>query len=365
MANTPLISIIVPVYNVERYLPRCIESILKQTYTNFELILVDDGTPDRSGIICDRYAEKDSRIKVIHKSNGGVSTARNAGIDAANGEWITFVDSDDWVSANYLMMLLKSAESEGSDLSVGVLERRHFNITARSHKRVIDTQVLNDINILLLFDDLIFLGPWVKLFSREIINRQNIRFRSGIAIGEDAIFVVEYMTHCKRISMSDQPIYHYNDLNATSVTHTPKYYPNRKEWDILYLSNYAKMLETFDVSKVLQDRILPRKVLGAFKMNAKYAIKYFDEGNAKAIISELLDYYDKWFYTDISWSEYSENKSYKELSKLVLYKDVDAIYSSLKTKNANKIYMRVRKKMKKFICAFIEKHRDGLIKFKF
>lgn len=365
MENAPLISVIVPVYKVERYLPRCIESILKQTYTNFELILVDDGTPDRSGIICDRYAEKDSRIRVIHKENGGVSTARNAGIDAAKGEWITFVDSDDWVSVDYLKMLLEAIVIEDADLSVGVLERRHFNVTTRSHKQLIDTQGLSDTNTLLLFDDLIFLGPWVKLFSREIIMQQNIRFRSGIVIGEDAIFVVEYMTHCKRISMSDQPIYYYNDLNALSVTHTPKYYPNRKEWDILYLSNFAQMLDTFEVPTFLQERVLSRKILGAFKMNAKYAIKYFDESNAKKIISELIDYYDEQFYTDISWTEYSENEKYKDLAKFVLDKDVNAIYSSLKTKKSSKIYVLVRKKMKKIVCSFIEKHRDGLIKFKF
>ena len=106
MSNSPLVSVIVPVYKVERYLPRCVESILGKTYTNFELILVDDGTPDRSGVICDRYAEKDSRIKVIHKENGGVSSARNAGIDAAQGEWITFVDSDDWVAENYIEAMI-------------------------------------------------------------------------------------------------------------------------------------------------------------------------------------------------------------------------------------------------------------------
>ena len=101
-----LISVIVPVYNVEKYLPRCIESILRQTYPHFELILVDDGSLNKSGAICDRYAKKDARVKVIHKENAGISTARNAGVDMAQGEYISFVDSDDWVREDYLEKLL-------------------------------------------------------------------------------------------------------------------------------------------------------------------------------------------------------------------------------------------------------------------
>lgn len=93
--NNPLISVIVPVYNVEKYLPRCIDSIIDQTFKNFELLLIDDGSKDKSGEICDEYAKRDNRIKVFHKENGGVSSARNVGLDSAKGEWIIFCDSDD------------------------------------------------------------------------------------------------------------------------------------------------------------------------------------------------------------------------------------------------------------------------------
>ncbi len=97
MNQNPRISVIVPVYNVEQYLPRCVESILAQTYENLEILLVDDGTKDNSGAICDAYARQDARVKAIHKKNGGLSSARNAGIDAATGEYLSFVDSDDWI----------------------------------------------------------------------------------------------------------------------------------------------------------------------------------------------------------------------------------------------------------------------------
>ena len=102
--NNPEVSIIVPVYNVEKYLPRCIDSILAQTSTNFELILIDDGSTDKSGMICDEYAKKDNRIKVFHKENGGVSSARNIGLDNASGEWLAFIDPDDAVDKEYLSL---------------------------------------------------------------------------------------------------------------------------------------------------------------------------------------------------------------------------------------------------------------------
>lgn len=106
----PLISVIVPCYNVEEYLPKCIESILNQTYRNLEILLVDDGSPDNCGRICDEYAAKDSRIRIIHKKNGGLSDARNAALDVMTGEYVTFIDSDDYVSDDYVEYLYPLAE---------------------------------------------------------------------------------------------------------------------------------------------------------------------------------------------------------------------------------------------------------------
>ena len=100
--NSPLISVIIPVYKVERYLDKCVNSVLSQTYTNLEIFLVDDGSPDNSGMMCDKYARDDSRVKVIHKKNGGLSDARNAAIDVATGDWLTFIDSDDYVAPDYV-----------------------------------------------------------------------------------------------------------------------------------------------------------------------------------------------------------------------------------------------------------------------
>ena len=113
-----LVSIIIPVYKVEKYLPNCIESILRQTFKDFELILVDDGSPDNCGEICEEYAQKDSRIKVVHQPNGGLSAARNSGIDIAKGDYLTFIDSDDFVFPHYLEILVKLCQENDADMSV-------------------------------------------------------------------------------------------------------------------------------------------------------------------------------------------------------------------------------------------------------
>lgn len=125
MDNLELISVIIPVYNVEQYLVRCMNSVLNQTYKNLEIILVDDGSTDNSGIMCDEYAEKDSRVKVIHKSNGGLSSARNAGLDIAKGEYIGFVDSDDWISADMYSMLYELINRGNYDISICGIARTY------------------------------------------------------------------------------------------------------------------------------------------------------------------------------------------------------------------------------------------------
>ena len=112
MANIPKISVIIPVYNAEKYLYRCIDSVLAQTYQDFELLLIDDGSKDSSGAICDEYAAKDARVRVFHKENGGVSSARNVGLDHARGEWITFVDADDWISMDWLKEMMTHSDSD-------------------------------------------------------------------------------------------------------------------------------------------------------------------------------------------------------------------------------------------------------------
>lgn len=192
----PKISIIVPVYKVENYLCRCVDSILAQTYTDFELLLINDGSPDNSGVICDEYAQKDNRVRVFRKENGGVSSARNLGLEKAQGEWIAFCDSDDYVTSNWL-----------ASFEIAINEKLDFAIQGRYH---IDDRKKEPKNILSQTGDTIdskrkliiditnqdvfgYLGD--KFFRKDIIDKYHISFDEKIALWEDGVFIAKYLEY--------------------------------------------------------------------------------------------------------------------------------------------------------------------------
>lgn len=212
----PEFSVIVPVYKVEKYLDRCIGSILAQTFSDFELILIDDGSPDNSGQICDEYAGKDNRIHVIHKENGGVSTARNAGLDIAQGKFIVFVDSDDEVDKNYLECMrgynadmviagVKNYSIDGSlHHTVSLPQRKIEKLSKDSICQIIDYNALN--------------YPISKRYLRTIIQEHRLRFREGMNLCEDTLFFSEYLCHCSSVQyLSDTP-YNYFKYKTTTLT---------------------------------------------------------------------------------------------------------------------------------------------------
>lgn len=167
------ISVIVPVYNVEKFLPRCIDSILAQTFTDFVLILVDDGSNDNSGKICDKYAQKDNRIKVIHKENRGVSSARNHGLKMVTTSYVVFVDSDDYIKNNYLqnMMLYKFADF----VVQGIVSKNNNYETINTYYEFTNDSIFEEIINNELQHDFLYRGPYCKLFKTEIINKPQIR----------------------------------------------------------------------------------------------------------------------------------------------------------------------------------------------
>lgn len=188
--NTPKISIIVPVYNVEQYLPHCIDSILVQSFTDFELLLIDDGSKDKSGEICDEYVEKDSRVKVFHKENGGVSSARNVGIEASNGEWICFVDSDDYVKTEWLE---NYAQYTDSDLQI----QGYVLVSPDTPSKDIilqDTFLIGEKRFDINYSDINLNVPW-KCFRARIIHDNHLRFPVGMHSAEDLVFVLNFMKY--------------------------------------------------------------------------------------------------------------------------------------------------------------------------
>lgn len=193
----PVLSIIVPVYNVEKYLGTCIQSILDQSYSDFELVLVDDGSSDDSGEICDSYVNLDARVSVYHTENKGVSCARNYGLDYAKGEFVMFVDSDDELPQNAIDQLLKNH----ADFVVGGVIRRICG-KEQYYKYRESKDYLYDKNA--FFDDsfsvsVLLDGPSAKVYKTDIINRNNLRFKENINYGEDKLFVYEYLLHANTI----------------------------------------------------------------------------------------------------------------------------------------------------------------------
>ncbi|ELB11855.1 glycosyltransferase [Enterococcus faecium] len=200
------ISIIVPVYKVEPYLRKCVDSILAQTFTDFEVILVDDGSPDNSGKICDEYASKDSRVRVIHKKNGGLSSARNAGIDVARGKYLGFVDSDDYIEKDMYELLYDNIVKEQADLSIcGV-----YDLYANREPKILTPQymVLSKIEAMkmILEAKVVSVQAWNKLYKKEIFD--TIRYPEGV-ITEDAAVILPVLDKTEKVVIDNQQKYYY------------------------------------------------------------------------------------------------------------------------------------------------------------
>lgn len=258
----PAISVIVPVFKVEEYLCRCIDSILAQTFTDFELILVDDGSPDNCGAICDDYAAKDSRIRVVHKENGGVSRARNTGIECSTGEYIAFVDSDDYIRVDYLETMYNRMVSNDYDcVSIGyaIVDLDNIEIKKGVHPAL--EYVLNseyDVyeHIVSVLRGKTGWELWTRLFRADIIRVNNIRLCETCEnFAEDLGFYLSYLLYCKRICNIDYIGYYYthrvnsmmrkseNDVRLNPMNEISKYYFNRVETsgNKELLDNYSKI----------------------------------------------------------------------------------------------------------------------------
>ena len=222
--SSPLVTIVVPIYNVEKYLTRCVDSIINQTYQNLEIILVDDGSPDNCPRICDEYAKKDSRIRVIHKENAGVGMARNTGIENATGKYICFFDSDDYIEPITIEQSCLLAEQESADLvCFGHVEESPEGqvLTYRlpNPPKIVfcDEEVTRVLMPMTLSYDAksgedwnLSLSAWCALFSMDIIRRHEWRFVSEREIiSEDIYSVLEYYQYAKKVAFIKKPFYHY------------------------------------------------------------------------------------------------------------------------------------------------------------
>lgn len=205
----PLISVIIPVYNMERYLSRAVDSVISQSYKNLEIILVDDGSTDRSPEICDMYGKTDSRVKVIHKENGGLSSARNAGIDASSGEYISFVDSDDFVNINFISMLFNSCIKEGTDIAICNYKKVFFRGRDKACEKKSPTEIISGEEAALEIVDLdagTYIPAWNKLYKREVFG--DIRYPDG-KYSEDFYISYKLLSNADKVSIIDEKLYGY------------------------------------------------------------------------------------------------------------------------------------------------------------
>ena len=269
-----MISVIVPVYNAEKYLDRCIQSILTQTYTDFELLLINDGSTDSSGAICDRYAEQDSRVRVFHKENGGVSSARNMGLDNAKGEWIAFVDSDDWVLDSYLYNLV--SHSHNVDLVISYAEYLYSN-GERKKEEYASRMVSNEIDVLFTENDLSWhTSPWAKLFNKKFCDQ--LRFIEGMHIGEDLVFLYTYMLKSNKIYVSSDTDYIYSVESQNSLTKRV----NRLQSELLSYVNVKDIVAKINMEK----KVSHLKAISNLEWIVAYYVRrvlnaiYYDEGNS-------------------------------------------------------------------------------------
>ena len=220
LTDSPLISVVIPLYNVDRYLSRCLDSVVAQTYKNLEILLIDDGSTDRGPSICDEYATKDSRIVVVHKENGGLSDARNKGIDKMTGAYVTFIDSDDYVDEDYVETLYNMIAEDNTKLSI-CSHRVLYDTGKIIEKATGERSVLDSKTVLerILYDEGIDLSSWAKLYSSELF--MDVRFPVG-RVFEDSATTYKLVDLCDRVSLNSVSKYNYmirsNSISTSKFT---------------------------------------------------------------------------------------------------------------------------------------------------
>lgn len=271
-AIQPLISVIVPVYNVAEYLSQCVDSIINQTYKNLEIILVDDGSVDDCPGICDEYVKKDSRIRVIHKKNGGLSDARNAGLDICTGEWIGFVDSDDYISKNMYEKLYDSAIETKSDVSVcQSINDKNGRLLYSDYKGKREILLSKEEMINRMFCRGIYASVCLKLYKKEVFSI--LRFPVG-RNHEDAFIILSIIDKTSRMVIIPDALYYYR-LRINSITNI-KYW-NNNVWDTVLAGRHNVFIIRNKYPNKLDEGMC--KLCSAYRASIARAVKTFDYKN--------------------------------------------------------------------------------------
>ena len=307
---TPKVSVVIPVYNAGKYLQKTIDSIVSQSFTGWEMILVDDGSKDESGRICDEQTDK--RIKVFHKKNGGVSSARNYGLRQANGEYIAFIDADDYVDPDYLCSLL---DGDGSDFVImGYWYDNRTEIAPPKKGQYTWADIRENINDFLNTDHFCF--PWARLFKKEIIESFNISFNENMRFAEDHVFNWTYLQYVKSLYISGHSLYHKNTVEAT------KYNLSFKEIDMID-GQLFHLLSNLNTAFELNIHPHPQTF---------FHIAFQDDCISSYTVSEYVDY----------WYKYHSNSSKKDAySNVATYSFYPALQQMKKLKSQSDFKRKV------------------------
>jgi len=331
------ISIIIPVYNTEKYLSKCLDSIIFQTYNNLEIILVDDGSPDNCGNICDEYAKKDERVKVIHRKNGGVSSARNEGLRNATGEYISFIDSDDWIELDMYESMIKKIKEKNVDAV-----RCSYTREYKEKQEIVEHLYKEDIIIDLVIDRVKFLESLISgkihaylplLLIKKGSIPKNLRFNTSVAMREDLIWLVELSCIWNSIYIYNKEFYHYYQ-NTTSAT-------NNEDFKIRNMKNMLLVSKEIEsILKKYEFLTLALKEMIAFNFFIRISSELFEVVNIKR---------DKVFLKN-----FIEEKDYKAILENVNKKNLSILrrifFYLCQIKNINLIF---------YYCLIREKIRIG------
>lgn len=343
-----IISIITPVYNAEEYLPKCIESILEQNFKAFELILIDDGSQDCSRNICEEYASLTNKIQFIHKNNGGVSLARNKGIEIARGKYITFIDADDYVKKDYLSSLYEAFQLIPNENGLVIQGYTRFH-----EKEIVSIKRLEEKLYSLecekeIFHDLALhlLGyPWGKLYNADIINRYNLAFPTGVNYGEDLIFMLNYLVHIDFISSSNATEYYYRSFNTNSLFYNYNNYESELKGYHLLRKAFENIKSKYEYTDKQLEGLhngmmyfMMRAVKTMYKPKTKLSYTkrlkiYHTDFSSKEYI-ELIEFYQSSNRIDV-YIKYCIKNHYWRILDLLLFSFYILRYSSI----CNKLYI--------------------------
>ena len=305
----PKVSIIVPVYNVEKYLIHLLESILSQTFADWECILVDDGSKDKSGAICDEYAARDNRFIVVHKQNGGVSSARNQGVGMCSAEWCCFIDSDDWLEPDYLINFFVDCY-ERYDC---ILQSFYFNYDRREVLHSLPDKIIkksSELEYFLEYTNGVHNGfLWHRLFRLEIIKNFNIRFPEGISFAEDGVFFLNYILHSENFAVTANAGYHHL-IRMNSLTSKGKRMP--KENFYFLLRNYAKLTK-----QIIEKDNSSEKIANGLK---KFIWRLLYKWIIKRCMNNKSDYLDNYLFLSQFFDKYQVHHDVHGVS--LIYKSI-------------------------------------------